>query len=798
MMKIYKSGFKLSVFGFAALTILSTTAYADQEEINALTKPTSYVEVEGIYVSTASQKFGEYNGLNNQGGYVNGNLNIKGGGSYKENEQGNTSRWSVTGTNLGLSDRSATASASDQGTWSVGVGYDELTHNTTTNYQTPYIGSMGGNTFNLPSSWGANKTASGTNGNYESKTLSPANLGAFNNVNVSNTRKNSSFNAVAIVDPSLNFTVDYNHLDQSGAKLMGFGASSWNTGGKVTGESTAILPNPTNYQTDTVTVAANWQGEKSRLTASYFGSFFRDGFNGVSWSPWETPANATVANATAGNGMTQTMSTAPSNQFQQLNLNGGHDFSSTTKLTGGFSWGRNTQNSSPAVDGYSMQNNFSIPAFNGLVNVAHADLKLVDKSFKDLNLSAAYKFNERDNLSQSSIQRFVAIGSQAGFVPNTPLSLRTSLLELSGEYRLTKDQRLALTYGNGSTARWCNQYADGAAALGTTQANSNTATNGRTVYPAGADCVTANFTRTNNLAGLYKIKASDSVNIKLGYAYDVRQTTWNQNAIASVGTTIGSTSQPYASAFVPPGTNGGDYYGYKPFFEASRNQQIAKASGNWQATDAVTLNLGAKYISSIYPNSTYGMQNSNAIALNLDGTYEYAEQGTASAYVVQQNGQRLYTNLQSYTTGSYSNTLQEHDTTFGIGFKQAGLLSGGKLSLSSDLTYSLGQSFYNTWLNYAGVPQCATQNIGSSSAANCGQPPAIRNAMLGFKFGSAYQIDKHSKVGIQYLYQRLVSTDPYYNGLQTGNTPTTVLPTNQQPGSYAVNVVSLGYTYSFD
>jgi len=70
--------------------------------------------------------------------------------------------------------------------------------------------------------------------------------------------------------------------------------------------------------------------------------------------------------------------------------------------------------------------------------------------------------------------------------------------------------------------------------------------------------------------------------------------------------------------------------------------------------------------------------------------------------------------------------------------------------------------------------------------------------MAAIKLGSLYQIDKHSALGLRYVYQHLISNDYYYNGYQYGITPTSVLPTNQTSGSYNVNVIAASYSYTFD
>jgi MtrB/PioB family decaheme-associated outer membrane protein len=790
-MKVRNANLKLRALSLAMFGVVSSMyAYADDDEAAALMNPTSSVTVEEIYVSQGSQKFGEYNGLNKQGGYVNGNINIRGGDAYKDNQNGGTDRWSIQGNNLGLSNRDASIGYSDQGNWAVGVGYDQLQHNLAPGYQTPYQGSMGGNIFVLPSTF---STAASTTA------LNATQKAAYTQPDISSTRQNSSFSASKIIDSSMSLNVDFNHLDQSGAKLMGFASSG--SVGNAKGEMISILPNPTNYQTDTVSVALNWQNEKARLTGSYFGSFFRDANNGVSWM--------TFGNANA----MQTMSTAPSNQLQQLNLSGGYDFSTKTKLAANLSYGRNTQTSSTLFDSAQIVSGAVVPQFNGLVNTAHADVKLTDASFNDLKLAASYKFDQRNNLTPSSITGFYPIntGPVGVYVPTTPLSYTNSQFELGGNYKISKNQSANLAYTNVSTQRYCNQYGVG---------TNPTGLNGTSyVYPAGANCVTATSSQSNKVDAFYKLKASETVDMKLAYGLDMRKTNWDQNAITAmdVSATYGlnvNNFQNYPGLNMLPGQNGGDYVGFRPFFDASRNQQTVKGRINWQAIDELSFGLNGKYSYATYPDSTYGVQNSTQWNLGLDATFNYTEDASLIAYAVQQNSQRNLSNNYYYKysaanpaigsstasdgSGTWNNNLQNHDSTIGLGLRHGGLMSG-KLTLNGDLTYSLGQTFYNTT---PGSFVAGFNGVGGSSFSNAvgtwGGPPGVRNDLIAIKFGGVYKVDKNSKIGLQYLYQRLVSNDYYYNGLQYGYTPTSVMATNQTSGSYNVNVFTVGYTYSFD
>ena len=817
-MKARNVNVKLSVLSMAMLGVFSSMySYADDEEAAALMNPTSSVTVEEIYVSQGSQKFGEYNGLNKQGGYLNGNINIRGGDAYRGNQNGGTARWLIQGTDLGLSDRSANIGYADQGAWGVNVGYDELTHNLAPGYQTPYNGSMGGNSFILPNSVGGKTVpfaipASGTAGGTQELTGA-----GFNNMDVSTTRKNTSLNAIAVINSNTNITFDFNHLDQSGAKLMAFASSQWTvplvpvtTGGvtkltaSVYGQGVSILPNPTNYQTDTVNLAANWRGESGHLSASYFGSFFRDGYSGVQFQTFGvTGSSGTSSTATGLN----TMGTAPSNTLHQLNLSGGYDLASKTKLNGNLSVSRNTQNSSTSVDTFQMGAAYPTSAFNGLVNTTHADIKVSDRSFQDLTLSAGYKFDGRDNLSQSNMQSFNSISSAGAYYPNTPLSYKNSIFEVAGEYKLTEGQKTSLTYQNKYLNQYCNQYA-----VGSTATVVATATNGSldaNNYPAGANCVTTPSSISNNITALYKNRVSEDVNFRVSYGYDVRSSTNSTTAIASFKDPSVATISGAGAATALPGTNANNYSGFQPFFEASRVQQVVKGVVNWQAAENLSFGLGGKYAYDNYTASTYGVQNANLWSVNLDAAYQYAEKASLTAFATQQSGMRNllnYYNSASSSTGAgagtWNNNLTTTDTTLGLSLKHAGLLQD-KLTLLADATYSLGQSSYSTTTNYAytnGV--CAVGSSVTSGAtynyANCGTLPTIANRMAALKLGGFYQIDKHQGVGIRYMYQHLNSSDYYYNGYQAGYTPVNVLPTNQTSGSYNVYVIAASYTYTFN
>ena len=731
---------------------------AEEPDVAALTTPDNYVEAGVAGVDKNAPKFGEYNGLRKDGAYFIGNFGIKGGDYGSET---GITRWGVSGSNLGLDSRELNGEYSQQGRWSLGIGYDELRHSTTTGYQTPYSGGNGDNNFTLPAGFG---TAANTN-----SLNATTQLPTFHTLDVNNTRRNTMLTGSYSFSPQWRISFDYNNLEQSGAKLMAFGADAH---GGANGERVAVLPNPTNYTTDSVNIAVDWTGEKAHLTGAYFGSFFKDHYDRVSWTTF------------AGANTTDTMSTPPGNQLHQFSLTGGYKLTKTTKLTGGLSYGRNTQDSSFVTPDIMVA---AAPAssLNGLVVTEHADAKVTDQTTRDLRLAASFKYDRRDNRTSSNIYNFYAIdGSNPAKYPNTPYSYRKYQYELGGDYRITADQHLRVAYNRDDMKRKCDSYAVDAV-----------------LYPAGTNCVVDTATKEDRLSIGYKLKAAENVDVNAGYVYADRKSDYDMNAITAMIGVRGGTIIATGVQGTIKGLNGGDYQGFHPFFDASRKQQILKGGVDFQATEQLSVGVNGRYTDDNYADNPYGAQDGKSWNLNLDVTYNYSDNGSVFGYVSQDYRDRTinHVNRSNTTSNAYlwNDKLKDQGITYGLGFKQGGLMSG-KLDLKGDLTYSDAKSNYSTALFYTFTGGTTTSTTCAAAATmSCGPTPDIANKLTQFKLTGTYKLDKSSKVALGYLYQKLSSTDYFYNGYQYTYTPTGVMPTNQQSGSYTVNVVAASYTYSF-
>jgi MtrB/PioB family decaheme-associated outer membrane protein len=754
-----------------ATVLLPLGAQADDDDLK---HPTNSVDFGSLYSSQSSAKFGQYNGINKEGFYGLGGFDVRGGDGYDQ-DKNSALRWKLNGTDLGTTSRNLGGSISDQGKWKVNLGYDELQHNITDSFQTPLLGNPSGNNFTLPANFGTINTATGTPG---TRSLTANQLGDFHTENEFVSRKNGSLNTTYTFSDQLSAQIDYNHLDQSGAKLIGTGSQGGIAllGGALgKAEGNSLIMNPTSYQTDNVNAALNWVGDKAHLTGGYYGSLFHDDYKSLSWQSAlaSGPSGCSGTNCYVNN----TMSTAPSNSLHQANLTGGYNFSSTTKLAGGFSYGYNSQNSSFAPTSIMQAGGLSnmmqpggLPtsSLNGLVETTHGDLKLTNQSIKDLTLTAGFKFNERANSSNSNTYNYVNLASSSlttGLYTgvNTPYSNNKAQYEVAGDYRLTKAQTLRLAYERESLKRWCNSVV------------------------GGAQCVASPSSDEDKIGLTYRIKALENVSFNAGYSYADRHADFDPNFQANVG------NYALKTATIGSALNGSNYLGYVAYPYASRNQNLGKTGVNWQVTQKLDLGVNGRYAYDNY-DATLGVQNGHSAGVNVDATYTYAENNSISAYWSWQNGQR---NLRSGNNGTqvvsptnvWTNQLEDNSNTFGLLTRRGGLLNG-KLEIIGDASYALDTSAYSTQ-----VPYLAT--CGASNTLTCGNMSPIKNELISLKLTGNYKLYKNGKVALTYLYQQLNSNDYFYNGQALGYTPNSLMPNNLQPQNYAVNVVALSFNHSF-
>ncbi len=670
----------------------------ENAELIEQTTPANLVEIGAGNVSKDSFKFGEYNGLQREGVYGVGNVDLRGGGSY---DSDNAQRWRITGTDLGLDTRDVTAEYGQQGRFRFNFGYDELRRNRSDSYQTPYFGA-GSSNLTLPSNWlvpvvptvsasapnarglsqdVANSPGAPVSGGRFTTTLpaaptagqlatSNAIIGAdlpdFHHFDLSTKRTRTDLGFSFNVDPEMDLKFSYRHENKDGNKPMGTVTRA--TGGDIS----TIIPDPINQSTDQFNVSMNYTDKKEFFQAAYYGSLFHNDISSVTWQNWADPTKFA------------TMSSAPSNQFHQFSLTGGYNFTPTTKLVMNGSYARNTQDDAFLTDASTPV----VPAtsLKGLVVTKAFNIKLTTKAASNLNLSAGYKYDDRDNRTPVNIYQYAdaseAPVANASFPAgpnnpygavlaqnanaNRPYSKKLDQFDLGADWRMTQDQWLKGGYQYQKIDRSCNDA-------------------------TWIDCVDAATTKENTLSAEYRNSVLENISGRVGYARSKRTVEdYNEDAFLALvpyanvipaGQTMSAYQalQLYGLTGYGPalGYNGGvfvnntffpsnnalpnalyannnrisELIGMRRYNMADRNRDKLRSSIDWQATDQLFLQAGIDYNQDDYSQSVYGLQNAKSWALNLDGTYAASQELSFTVFYTYED-QRSESAGNTYSTNS--------------------------------------------------------------------------------------------------------------------------------------------------
>src|SRR5882672_6634203 len=352
--RIHRPGLSAGCQGLLVLLFpacLQVAHAAEDPAVTALTQPTSTVEIGAGAVSDDSYKFGEYNGLEKQGGFVLGNLDLYGGDRY---DSDSVRRWGLNANDIGLKTGDAEFTFREQGRFRFDLGYDDFRRNLSDSYQSPFLG-LGSTNLTLPAGWLKPQVpqVNATNLNYRG--LSPvagqgsvvnssglvvpptaaqlstlaaivaADTGAYHRFNTYTERRRGEVGFGVNLNRNLLLTGSFRHETRDGFRLLGVVSSAVQ-------ENSVTLPDVIDTTTEQFNLGLEYTQHSGFLKFGYYGSLFKNDVTGISW---QDPANpARVA----------TMSSSPSNQFHQLNLVGGLDLPAATKLVANLSYGRSRQN----------------------------------------------------------------------------------------------------------------------------------------------------------------------------------------------------------------------------------------------------------------------------------------------------------------------------------------------------------------------------------------------------------------------------------------------------------------------
>jgi MtrB/PioB family decaheme-associated outer membrane protein len=697
--------------GIVVMLMMWVVTSAAQDNIPVVNTGASLntVEIGAGGVGTASYKAAEYNGLQNQGGFLPGTVDFRGGSHDRRN---GGVEWRVKGYDLGLETRSVTGELDVQSKFRVNFGYDGLRRNRSDSYQTPFKGT-GTNVLTLSGAWLVPTVAgsSGTNtavNNVSARGLDPSIGGApyistttnstmgsvlvptaaqlalidaasaadralFHTVDLSTKRTRFDAALNYSFTPVVDFTVEFFPEHKAGLKPMG--TVSRNTGADIS----AIIPDVIDTDTNQINLNVNYKGAKAFVQGGYYGSFFRNRIPFMAWQNWATPT-----------GTVNTISSTPDNDYNQAGWTGGYSFTRTTKLVVFGSYARNTQNArfltnptTPVVP---------VSSLNGLVVTTAFNAKFTTKLSRRLALTTAYKFDNRDNRTPIHIFQYAdaeeAPTSNANFVAgpgnplgavvaqnanaNRPYSRRLNLATVDSDYALAKGQWMK----GGIDVERVNRECHG----------------------TWISCADAALTNESSFRGEWRMETGADIAARVGYTYSMRRTPdYNENAFlalvpyagvvpatatdgatalsfmtangwngwgpaAGFATTTGNqnlffpANNALANALYANNNRISELAGMRRYYVADRNRNKLRTLVGWQPTDRLAFEAGVDLTDDHYPTSTYGLQDANGWNLNLDGTYQVRANWSATVFYTYED-QHSVSAGNGYTANSNTTTI---------------------------------------------------------------------------------------------------------------------------------------------
>ncbi|WP_428353373.1 MtrB/PioB family decaheme-associated outer membrane protein [Methyloprofundus sp.] len=399
----------------------------------------SYIELGGLYNSSNSQKFGEYSGLNKEGGYVIGNFDIQHRDAY---DGDSTNFWRLKGTNVGLDSRFVGAEYGQQGLFKLFFEYDQLPHNQAVGARTPFAG-VGTDYLRLPDPWVRGDTT-------PEMSLLNENLSS---VDIGTERRKYTTGFTFDFTRQWNIKLAFQHEDKDGLQATGavMGVSGFNP-------LAIVAPRPIDQETNDLDMQIAFNGEKGQVQLGYQLSLFNNHNNTFSWdNPYTLRLPATPP-ATGFLDTTGGLSTAPDNQAHKISLNAAYRLAAKTRLNGSFSYGLMLQDA--AYIGYTVNPLLSVTSpvprqdADAQAETLHANLVFTTVPIKNVDIRSSYTYDQRSNDSPMDYYDVLRNDSENQITQNSSQTIRENLtygrkqhkFKIDSGYRFLARNKLTIGY----------------------------------------------------------------------------------------------------------------------------------------------------------------------------------------------------------------------------------------------------------------------------------------------------------------------------------------------------------------
>lgn len=389
-------GYSLTAMATALLAAFPAARAADGDETAELTKPTSGIQFGVGYVDEDNGRFGQYNGLNEKGGY--GLLDA----DIVKREDATGSWLKFRGRNLGLDHRDFRFEQEVQGNWGYYIDFSQIPRYEPFTVTTAVTG-IGTNNLVVP-------TAPTAGSPFEIKT--------------ERDRLTLGFNKY--LPGRWNFKVTYRNEEKDGARVFARGTTGSPVGFAGNFE---FAPEPIDSTTQQIEATVGYTGDRLQLSGGYYGTTFDNKYKGLNF----TGGVAALASFTP-------IGLPPDSQSHQLHISGGYGFTPTTRGSFKLAYTRAEQDDA-FVAGVPLAPGVGT-SLQAKVDTTLATVGVVARPMPKLTMRANFRYEDRDDKTPL-VQYFspVAVGAtHNGF--NEPRSIRTTGGKAEVSYALPASLRL--------------------------------------------------------------------------------------------------------------------------------------------------------------------------------------------------------------------------------------------------------------------------------------------------------------------------------------------------------------------
>jgi len=719
----------------------------DPEVVRELTEVGSTIEFGLGHVSDDSFKFGKYTGLEQEGAFGMLDVDIHKRGPY----DGDSARYyRLTGSNLGLSSRDARIEYGEQGNYKVFLEYDQLPTFRSDSAQTIFNG-VGGTNLTLPAGWVPGTTTAGMT------QLVPS----LKNVDIEHERRRVGVGYAQTLPRGWSFETKYRHETKEGLKTVG--AVIGNSGGN---PRSVILPEPIDYVTQQFDVALKYADRKKQFELAYYLSLYNDENTSLTWqNPYSAIAgwDASAGYAAGGQGR---LHLPPDNQFHQLSVTGGYNFTERTRVTADLAVGRMTQDKDflPYTVNPTLAASITQPlprnSLDGRIDTTLFNLRLASRPSALFYWNAGYRYDDRDN--KTPRDEYVYIGGDS----QTQNTAATSDRRRFNEPYSFKEQQLKLDVG---------------------------------YRPATRTDVTAGVQRSETERTYSEREEATENTVSLGLKRAFAETL-DAGVRVSRADRHGSTyrgEEPFLSSYAPGYTGSlaenvrwENHPDLRKFHLADRVRDKLALFATYMPAERWTVGANASYLNDDYDASELGLTQSAIRSYTLDASFVPSETVTTYAFLTyedlrsDQDGRAIRGGANKLPDSLDPNRdwfarHRDRVDTLGVGFKQA--LIKDRLDVGADYVYAKSKG---------------EVDVTTGAALTSAPLPQLVTRLNSLSLYGKYKWKKNWSVKARYWIEHYESSDWALDNVEP-NTLANVITLGEDSPDYTVHVLTLSLAYRF-